>query len=333
MAIQGKPGEDAINTHLSTPTHVFEHVQMLGVKVYHVDRCTKKLEEALNEARQRIGEDRDKISGLQESLPEVMKMKKMLAGFQALASGEVLKKLEQRMDKMESRAEKQDQIIASLRGTSTIAAQPYHPSNVASSNMEEYPPGDRVSYLERKIEELERQTAMLKVNMSELELQLQASLASTYNGSFLWRIPEVKKRKRDAMDGRITSIYSPPFYTGRNGYKMCIRAYLNGDGIGYNTHLSIFFVLMKGEYDPLLKWPFDYKVSLIMVDQEHRRHIVQTFKPSPSSGSFQQPKSDMNIASGCPKFAELKVLENENYVKEDVLYIKCIVDVARIFHP
>ena len=47
----------------------------------------------------------------------------------------------------------------------------------------------------------------------------------------------------------------------RNGYKMCIRAYLNGDGIGYKTHLSVFFVLMKGEFDPLLKWPFDYKVG------------------------------------------------------------------------
>ena len=54
----------------------------------------------------------------------------------------------------------------------------------------------------------------------------------------------------------------------RNGYKMCIRAYLNGDGSGYNTHLSVFFVLMKGEYDALLRWPFDYKVSMILVGKE-----------------------------------------------------------------
>ena len=46
----------------------------------------------------------------------------------------------------------------------------------------------------------------------------------------------------------------------RNGYKMCIRAYLNGDGIGKKTHLSVFFVLMKEKFDPLLNWPFDYKV-------------------------------------------------------------------------
>ena len=150
----------------------------------------------------------------------------------------------------------------------------------------------RVVNIEKKYEDLERQVASLKVHVSELELQLQASLASTHNGAFLWRIPEIARRKRDA-------IYSPPFYTGRNGYKMCVRAYLNGDGMGYKTHLSLFFVLMKGEFDPLLKWPFEYKVSLILVDQNHRKHIVQTFKPTVESNSFQRPVTDMNVASGC----------------------------------
>ena len=191
----------------------------------------------------------------------------------------------------------------------------------------------RIVQLEKKVEETERQTAMMKVHISELELQLQASLASTHNGSFLWRIPDISRRRRDAIEERITSIYSPPFYTGRNGYKMCIRAYLNGDGIGYKTHLSIFFVLMKGEYDPLLKWPFEFKVSLILVDQNHRKHIIQTVKPTPESSSFQQPHSDMNVASGCPQFAKLNVLDDENYVKDDVLYLKCIIDTSRIFHP
>ena len=50
---------------------------------------------------------------------------------------------------------------------------------------------------------------------------------------------------------------------------MCIRAYLNGDGMGYKTHLSLFFVLMKGECDPLLKWPFEYKISMILVGKSN----------------------------------------------------------------
>ena len=206
-------------------------------------------------------------------------------------------------------------------------------SSTLTSDKYTHSEATRLASMEKRYEDMERQVTMLKVHVSEMELQLQASLASTYNGSFMWRIPDFAKRKRDAIDGRITSLYSPPFYTARNGYKMCIRVYLNGDGMGHKTHFSIFFVLMKGEFDAILKWPFDNKVSLILVDQNHRKHLVQTFKPTPESSSFQRPISDMNVASGCPQFSKLSFLDNDNYTKDDVLFIKCIVDTANIFHP
>jgi len=41
----------------------------------------------------------------------------------------------------------------------------------------------------------------------------------------------------------------------------------------------------------------------------------------------------MNVASGCPQFTKLSTLDENNYVKDDVMYIKCIVDTSRIFHP
>ena len=232
--------------------------------------------------------------------------------------------LQDKVDKQEDKLQRMEgQVVAVAKG---------RPSSAASRYTENYSES-RTMMMEKKYEDLERQISMLKVHVSELELQLQASLASTHNGSFLWRIPDVARRRKDAIEERITSIYSPPFYTGRNGYKMCIRAYLNGDGIGFKSHLSLFFVMMRGEYDPLLKWPFEHKVSLILVDQEHRKHIVQTFKPTPESSSFRRPTSDMNVASGCPQFSNVSVLDEKNYVKDDIMYIKCIVDVSRIFHP
>ena len=66
------------------------------------------------------------------------------------------------------------------------------------------------------------------------------------------------------------SLYSQPFYTDRYGYKMCGRVYLNGDGMGKGTHLSLFFVLMRGEYDALLEWPFRQKV-IDWFDNNERR--------------------------------------------------------------
>ena len=142
---------------------------------------------------------------------------------------------------------------------------------------------------------------------------------------------KVFQRMQNAKENRITS--SPPFYTGRYGYKMCIRAYLNGNGSGEGTHLSVFFVLMKGEYDPLLQWPFKSNVSLILVDQDHKKNLVRNFKPDPQSSSFQRPLTDMNVASGFPKFAPASVYKNLSYVRDGVMYIKAIVDTSNIVHP
>lgn len=52
------------------------------------------------------------------------------------------------------------------------------------------------------------------------------------------------------------------FYTSKYGYKMCLRIYLNGDGTGRGSHLSLFFVVMRGLSDALLKWPFNQKVKV-----------------------------------------------------------------------
>lgn len=46
---------------------------------------------------------------------------------------------------------------------------------------------------------------------------------------------------------------------------MCLRIYLNGDGTGRGTHLSLFFVVMRGHSDALLKWPFNQKVTLVII--------------------------------------------------------------------
>lgn len=48
---------------------------------------------------------------------------------------------------------------------------------------------------------------------------------------------------------------------------MCLRIYLNGDGTGRGTHLSLFFVVMRGHSDALLKWPFNQKVPHITTRQ------------------------------------------------------------------
>ena len=110
---------------------------------------------------------------------------------------------------------------------------------------------------------------------------------------------------------------------------MRARLYLNGDGNGRQTHMSLFFVLMRGSYDNILKFPFDYKIIFCLYDQVLQRdHFIDSFGPGIQSSSFGKPQSDMNIPIGIPKFFRLAMIQQEGnpYVRDDTMFIKIMVD-------
>ena len=184
----------------------------------------------------------------------------------------------------------------------------------------------RVGPVSGSITKVESAVEQLKEGFGELALLVQTLQATSYSGVFVWKIPEVTRRRHEAQMGRTLSLYSAPFYTSRHGYKLCLRLYMDGDGSGKGSHLSFFLTVMRGEFDSLLRWPFKQTVSLILLDQDRQRDLLQTFRPEPSSASFQRPRMEMNVASGCPTFAPLSVLDNSSYVKEDTMFLKCIID-------
>ena len=176
----------------------------------------------------------------------------------------------------------------------------------------------------------EHSLALRNVVLADMEEFVRQQQFSTYDGTLLWKVTEVARKRNDALSGRQNSIYSPCFYTSRHGYKMCARLYLNGDGMGRGTHLSVFFVVMRGEYDALLRWPFRQKVTMMLLDQDNVEHVIDAFRPDPSSSSFQRPRRESNIASGCPMFCSLSELNTHAYVRDDTMFFKIIVDTVDI---
>ena len=110
--------------------------------------------------------------------------------------------------------------------------------------------------------------------------------------------------------------------------------YLNGDGEGRGTHLSLYVVLMPGDFDALLPWPFRQTVSLSLLDQSGAaNHRTLSFRPDPTSKSFQRPATESvsNVAVGFSCFIPLDQLEapqNAAYVRDDTLFVKVKVDTA-----
>ena len=189
-----------------------------------------------------------------------------------------------------------------------------------------------VHRLEDNTSRLEQSLMHLSTNIADLELRVNMCEVAAYNGVLTWKVTRWRQRLQYAASGQSVSLYSPPFYTGYHGYKCCARLYPYGDGAGYGSHASLFFVLMQNDYDATQQWPFELPVTFTLINQTGKSDIVESFTPDRRSNSFQRPVESMNTASGCPEFADLKLIEDPTkgfLTEEDCIFIKVEVGVLR----
>ncbi|TKR76893.1 hypothetical protein L596_017965 [Steinernema carpocapsae] len=171
-------------------------------------------------------------------------------------------------------------------------------------------------------------------NMQKLQTKSDI-LEKLYGSQLVWRIDNVRQKQNEARSGTRTTVFSTPFMSGRHGYKLIASVALYGDGPMRGQYLSVFIGIMKGEYDAILAWPFVHKVTFTLMDPnpnvEERNNVIYVVKPSSSRENrpyLDRPISERNASFGAQKFCDLEVLDN--YVRDDVLYIKINVDTEHM---
>ena len=288
-----------------------------------LERQLQNQSEVLAAARQNTQTQETKLSHVENSIIEQKRTtEKLLAdlkGFEASRTkGDVVSS---QMEEIMNTLREHEKEVSSLQGE--VAHLKLYPSNSCSKS-----DVSLTRESERRLDRNEHQLALHDIQLSDHDMQIQMLEATSYNGTYFWKIDRYSQRFQEAVTGKTLSIYSPPFYVGRFGYKVCARLYPNGDGIGKGTHLSMFFVVMRGEYDALLPWPFLQKVHFRLIDQDRIRDAYDAFRPEPNSSSFKRPTSDMNIASGCPTFISHMELRQGGYIRNDTMFIKISVDTT-----
>ena len=174
------------------------------------------------------------------------------------------------------------------------------------------------------LKQLTSTVGSISQNLSDVDLRHQLHENTTYTGHMIWKIDNFGQRYEQAVIGKTTALHSAPSFTDKYGYKFCARLYLNGDGMGKGTHVSLFFVLMKSEFDSLLVWPFNKTVTFTLLNQENaEKNVKESFNADVKSSSFKRPTKHMNIASGCPFFvAQEKLKEPGNgFIKDGCFYL------------
>ncbi|XP_070199854.1 TNF receptor-associated factor 6-like [Littorina saxatilis] len=184
---------------------------------------------------------------------------------------------------------------------------------------------------EQRLLELQAKVDSYKLKMRAQEQQLNEMEGRICNGEFFWKIRNYSKYQREAEKGETTALHSLPFYTSPSGgYKLCVRANLNGVDSARGSHLSLFIHFMQGEYDDVLEWPFGGRIILSVMDQndccELRNHVAETLAAKPNLAAFQRPTTPRNHKGfGYMEFLPLSALKNSSYIKNDTLIIKAHV--------
>lgn len=199
--------------------------------------------------------------------------------------------------------------------------------------------GLRGSAMERHLEECSQQHLVLMCSLVTKQQHQIASLKSAisrlslnHSGTLVWKIADYTSKFAEARSKEGMELVSPPWYTSQFGYKLQASLFLNGNGAGEGTHISLYIKILPGEFDALLRWPFAHSVAFTLFDQSEKAcNIVESFVPDPTWENFQRPsKEPDSLGFGFPRFVSHETLKKRSFLRDDTLFIRVKVDPSKI---
>ena len=184
-----------------------------------------------------------------------------------------------------------------------------------------------VEEIKSKICNVQDKNQDLSKSIADMDLKIQLQENKTLNnGELIWKIDKIDFRMTQTSSGKVAVLHSAPSYTKQYEYKYCTWLCLQGDGMERPTHVSLFFVVMKSEYDHLLNWPMLKRITFELINQVNEvESVIESFVSNPRSSYFQRPTNDMSVASGCPMFIPIERFLTEGFVVYNCAYIKATV--------
>ncbi|XP_055685595.1 TNF receptor-associated factor 4 [Lutzomyia longipalpis] len=186
--------------------------------------------------------------------------------------------------------------------------------------------GSHLSLMVSLASRQEKQIQVLKNTVSKL--------STNYTGTLLWKVTDWAAKMVEAKSKDGLELISPPFYTSQYGYKLQASMFLNGNGPGEGTHVSVYIKVLPGEYDALLKWPFGHSITFTLFEQGcsgSQGGVAESFVPDPTWENFQRPSMEPDtLGFGFPRFISHELLTRRPFVKDDTIFLRVKVDPSKI---
>ena len=167
-----------------------------------------------------------------------------------------------------------------------------------------------------------------KVALWPSHIQLSSSLVANTPGEHV--TPVIIKMSKYAQNMLEKKQWlSPPFYSHKMGYKLCLSVYPYGHRMSKGTYMSVCLHLMKGPYDDILPWPLEavFKVKLLnqISDSQHHAEPNQ-FVFDAKKNICQLRSSDLSKGWGYSSFISHEKLNKIafmcQFLKDDSVFFE-----------
>ena len=192
--------------------------------------------------------------------------------------------------------------------------------------------------VECKVDDIKDRVETLEMILNDV-VESKTKLDMKEFPSYIWTVTDFWEKVSRAKNWREVRIESDSFYLGLHGYKMKLGMFPNGTKGGVNAYISLYFVLVKGQYDAILPWPSRFKGKFTVIDQNpdllQRQNYSQSFISGPNSIQrpgrpafiagptfILRPKREENKGWGLDACFSHEELRKNSYVVDETLLIK-----------
>ena len=148
----------------------------------------------------------------------------------------------------------------------------------------------------------------------------QDSLSTTQSGA-QFTLSEYSKRKQ--FNNRYLG---PPFITSPQGYRLCLLVFANGEGSGEGSYLSIYALIMKGQHDDRLQWPFTGTIIIELLNWlEDKGHYKRTISIVTNNDFIRVTEREYGKSGGYHQFISQSSLDsstNPQYLYQDCIRVR-----------
>lgn len=166
-----------------------------------------------------------------------------------------------------------------------------------------------------------------RIDREVREIRRNQSDQKKQSPSFIWKIIGIHRLLREAT--RSTDVKSEPFFTEPNGYKLRVLMSPNGElsRSGKTGYVSFYIVIMRGEYDAILPWPFMHIMTFRLIDQQgdpdYREDVIKELDPSEQEqDSLYRPTTEENDGYGFPRFICHDKIRKRRYIVNDTAFLE-----------